>query len=122
MEPYEDADVATALVVIVAALPMRSTLSSLLAVGLIAIFVVLSVLVWTRFGQARPVSKCVVLSLLAHLLLLIYAYSTHIMYGPPGRLMGRVVKVRLRDAKDNEEAAPPNASDEATAEPGTGKQ
>src|SRR5262245_49845082 len=70
------------------------------------LFVLLAVLVWTRFGQARPVSKCVVLSLLAHLLLVIYAYSTHILNGPPGSWTGRAVTVRLRDAADDMEAAP----------------
>ena len=83
----------------------------LLAGGLIAVFVLLAVLVWTRFGQARPISKCVVLSLLAHLLLLIYAYSTHVLYGPPGSFLGQTVRVRLRDAADDDEAAPAVAAD-----------
>lgn len=90
----------------------RST-SALLAAGLCGIFILLSVLVWTRFGQAKPVAKCVVLSLLAHVVLLIYAYSSHVLDGPPGRWTGQVVKVRLRDASDSREAAPHSGEAEA---------
>src|SRR5439155_8699427 len=81
-------------------------LAIILALGFLTLFVLVAVLVWTRFGQARPLSKCVILSLLAHLLLLIYAYSTHVLYGPPGRWTGQTVTVRLRDAADDVEAAP----------------
>src|SRR5256885_11635711 len=81
-------------------------LAIILALGFLTLFVLIAVLVWTRFGQARPLSKCVILSLLAHLLLLIYAYSTHILYGPPGHWTGQIVHVRLRDAADDVEAAP----------------
>src|SRR3989442_8160108 len=91
---------------LLAALTGVRPLSGILAVGLIALFALLTVLVWTRFGQARPISKCVVLSLLAHLLLLIYMYSSHVLYGPPGRWTGQTVTVRLRDATDDVEAAP----------------
>ena len=69
---------------LLAAITANRLSSGLLAAGLLALFALLTVLVWTRFGQARPISKCVVLSLLAHLLLLIYMYSSHVLYGPPG--------------------------------------
>jgi hypothetical protein len=95
---------------LVGALGATRPLAVVLALGLLTVFVLLVVLVWTRFGQARPVSKCVVLSLLAHLLLLIYAYSAQVLYGPPGRWTGQIVTVRLRDAADDEEAAPTKAS------------
>src|SRR5262245_3016608 len=91
---------------LLAAITANRPLSWLLAAGLIGVFVLLSMLVWTRFGQARPISKCVVLSLLAHLLLLIYMYSTHVLYGPPGRWTGQTVIMRIRDAADDVEAAP----------------
>jgi hypothetical protein len=84
----------------------RSLTSLSIAAGLVVLFILLVVLVWTRFGQARPISKCIGLSLLAHFLLLIYAYSTHILYGPPGSWTGQAVTVRLRDAADDIEAAP----------------
>src|SRR5438046_3870313 len=78
-------------------------LAIILALGFLTLFVLVAVLVWTRFGQARPLSKCVILSLLAHLLLLVYAYSTHILYGPPGKWTGQSVTIRLRDAADDRE-------------------
>src|SRR5262245_3697125 len=84
----------------------RTLTSVLIAAGLVVFFVLFAVLVWTRFGQARPISKCIALSLLAHVLLLIYAYGTHILYGPPGSWTGRAVTVRIRDAADDIEAAP----------------
>lgn len=96
---------ATCCCCLLAALTSRP-LAGVLAIGLITLFILLTVLVWTKFGQARPLSKCVVLSLLAHLLLLVYMYSTHVLYGPPGRWTGQIVTVRLRDANDDVEAAP----------------
>src|SRR5438067_7023311 len=91
---------------LLAAIAPSGTLSIVMAAGLLVLFILLATLIWTRWGQARPISKCVVLSLLAHLLLLIYAYSTHILYGPPGSWMGQTVTVRIHDAPDREEAAP----------------
>src|SRR6478672_2653640 len=91
---------------ILAAITAHRPLNLVLGIGLASIFVLLTVLVWTRWGQARPIAKCVVLSLLAHLLLLIYGYSTHILAGPPGKWNGSAVTVRLRDAADPFEAAP----------------
>jgi hypothetical protein len=91
---------------LLAAITANRPMSWLLAAGLIGLFVLLSILVWTKFGQARPIAKCVVLSLLAHLLLLIYMYSTHVLYGPPGRWTGQTVIMRIRDAADDVEAAP----------------
>src|SRR5262245_43147413 len=97
----------------------RSVTSILIAIGLVVLFVLFAVLVWTRFGQARPVAKCVVLSLLAHLLLLVYAYSTHVLYGPPGSWTGRAVTMRIRDAADDVEAAPSvSASPKPWQQPG----
>jgi hypothetical protein len=81
------------------------TIAILMAVGLIALFALLATMIWTRFGQAQPLSKCIALSLLAHFLFLIYAYSTQILFGPPGSWTGQTVTVRLRDAEDYKEAA-----------------
>lgn len=97
----------------IAALTASRPLAVGVAIGLFVVFLLLAALIWTRFGQARPVSKCVVLSLLAHLLLVLYAYSTHVLYGPPGRLTGRAVTIRLRDAVDWNEAATVAAPDPA---------
>jgi hypothetical protein len=81
-------------------------LAIVLALGFISLFIALVVLVWTRWGQARPIAKCAGLSLAAHLLLLIYAYSTRVLFDQPGTWLGQTVKVHLVDAQDNVEAAP----------------
>jgi len=81
------------------------TIAIVMALGTVGVFAMLATLAWTRLGQAKPVSKCVVLSLLAHALFLIYAYSTQILFGPPGKWTGQAVTVRLRDAADYQETA-----------------
>src|SRR5207253_5127867 len=95
LPPRRAANMELSCVLPLAAMAPNRTLSIVMAVGLFVLFVLLASLVWTRWGQARPISKCVALSLLAHLLLLIYAYSTHILYGPPGSWMGQTVTVRI---------------------------
>ena len=50
--------------------------SGLLAVGLLT-------LALTRWGQAKPIWKCVVLSVMAHILLMAYAYSTQLIWQVP---------------------------------------
>ncbi len=49
--------------------------------GLVLITVALLLLIRTRWGQ-QPLSKCVVLSLLAHLLLGVYMSTVSIVSGP----------------------------------------
>ena len=61
-------------------------LMGLLWLGLAAFTVALVVLIWTRWGQYRPLRKCLVLSLLAHLLLAGYATTVQIVaMAPHGR-------------------------------------
>ncbi len=45
-----------------------------LAVGVLLVMATLFVLMRTQWGQSRPLSKCVVLSIFAHMLLMSYAY------------------------------------------------
>ena len=52
------------------------TLLIILWCGLGVLSLALIILMMTRWGQAKPMSKCVVLSVLAHLLLAGYAYTT----------------------------------------------
>jgi hypothetical protein len=82
------------------------SLAIVLAIGFVGLFIALVVMVWTRWGQARPIAKCAGLSFAAHALLLIYAYSTQVLFDKPGSLFGQTVKVYVPDAHDNEEAAP----------------
>ncbi|MGA2032934.1 MAG: squalene--hopene cyclase [Thermoguttaceae bacterium] len=55
----------------------------LLWLGLFAFTVSLVVLIWTRWGLYRPLRKCLLLSLVAHLLLAGYATTVRIVTGVP---------------------------------------
>ena len=48
-------------------------------VGLVMLTVTLLLLIRTRWGQSQPLGKCVVLSLLAHMLLAIYISTVNIV-------------------------------------------
>src|SRR5215813_4289501 len=48
-------------------------------IGLAFLIVALIVMIRTSWGQSHPLRKCAALSLLAHLLLLCYATSIHIV-------------------------------------------
>src|SRR5262245_46700655 len=68
-------------------------------VGLVLLTVALLVLIRTRWGQ-QPLSKCVVLSLLAHVLVGIYMTTVNIVSGPGdglGNGAGSGVDVTLVD-------------------------
>lgn len=51
--------------------------------GLVALTIALGVLAWTRWGQSKPLQKCFVLSLLAHLLIATYATSVKFVTSSP---------------------------------------
>ena len=55
----------------------------MLTVGIIVLTIALFVLMRTRWGQAKPVSKCIALSILAHVLLIGYAWSTKLIFNVP---------------------------------------
>jgi len=55
--------------------------------GVVVLVVALMLIKRTRWGQSKPLSKCVALSVFAHLLLFLYAHGTRLMYygpQPPG--------------------------------------
>ena len=70
-------------------------LSTLLWLGLAIFTVALLVLTRTRWGQAKPISKCVVLSVFAHILLAIYAYGTSLFPTPPAIPDDTVFKLKI---------------------------
>ena len=91
--------------------PARA-LAMILAVGLGVITIGLAILVWTRWGQARPLTKCAGLSLVAHLLLLCYCYGTRVFFEAPGRATADgTINVRIEDVTDEEEAGPESTAD-----------
>jgi outer membrane biosynthesis protein TonB len=85
-------------------------LAIVLLVGMTILTVALGFLAWTRWGQGRPVAKCALLSLFAHVLLLCYCWGTRILFDTPGRLLGDgEFHVRIVDSAD-EEMAPETKS------------
>lgn len=80
------------------------TLAIVLWSGFALLSAALFVLMRTRWGQAKPISKCIVLSVFAHLLLTGVAYTTQLFTKP----VVRESKFRLKvlRATDVDEAAP----------------
>lgn len=78
----------------------------LIGCGLLA--VALLILTLTRWGQVRPIWKCVVLSVVAHLLLIGYMYGTHLISRAPMVQLAETVTMRVVDAAPElEEIKPP---------------
>ena len=59
------------------------TLAIILWIGLAILTVALLILMRTRWGQAQALSKCVVLSVFAHILFFAYAYGTRLIFDAP---------------------------------------
>ena len=55
-------------------------------IGLAFLIITLIVMICTSWGQSQPLRKCAALSLLAHLLLAVYATSVEIVTATNGRL------------------------------------
>lgn len=87
---------------------MPSLPALITSAGLLALLVSLIVLVGTRWGQSQPMSKCIGLSLVAHLLLAIYAFCTHVLFYNPAATQGyqQFVNVRLEDASGTDDEIP----------------
>ena len=82
----------------------------LLWAGLAALSITLLVLTRTRWGQSRPLRKCLLLSLLAHLLLAGYATTVQICSvgsEPEDESVMRVALTDARPAPNDPSAAPP---------------
>src|SRR3990167_4347556 len=69
------------------------TLAIILWIGLAIITIALLILMRTRWGQAQPLSKCVVLSVFAHLLFFAYAYGTRLILDAPVTQQDHVIKL-----------------------------
>lgn len=59
------------------------SLQLFLLLGSLLLAVSLLLLTLTRLGHARPITKCIVLSIIAHVLLLGYAYGTKLIFQAP---------------------------------------
>jgi outer membrane biosynthesis protein TonB len=93
-------------------------LQVVLLVGVALLTIALGIMTWTRWGQGRPITKCAILSLFAHVLLFCFCWGTRIFFDTPGRILGDgEFHVRIVDSAD-EEMAPDSdsTSDELPAE------
>ncbi|MBI2827054.1 MAG: hypothetical protein HYX69_20465 [Planctomycetia bacterium] len=61
--------------------------------GCAALTVALVILMRTRWGQQKPLRKCIVLSLIAHLLFVVYAMTVHVVMAQPGLGYGPTIRV-----------------------------
>jgi hypothetical protein len=71
-----------------------------LLMGLSLLAIALVVLMLTRWGQVRPLSKCIVLSVFAHILLMVYAYGLCLFHDAPGDPVDEVIQVTLLSPDD----------------------
>ena len=82
-------------------------------VGLVVLTVSLLLLMRTRWGQSQPLGKCVVLSLLAHLLLAIYLTTFHIVTHSSDSPTGKGVQVALASGGEPDSDGPDDESNKA---------
>ena len=71
------------------------SLTLFLLIGSAILVIGLLILTATRWGHARPITKCVILSVIAHILLLGYAYGTRMMFNHPVAKKQEAVNVNL---------------------------
>ncbi|MBI2481048.1 MAG: hypothetical protein HYV60_21160, partial [Planctomycetia bacterium] len=82
------------------------TLAIILWIGLAIITVALLVLMRTRWGQAQPLSKCVVLSVFAHILFIAYAYGTRLIFDAPAPQHDEVIRLAFVSQDTNTVSTP----------------
>ena len=80
-------------------------------VGLVLLTVALLLLVRTRWGQSQPLGKCIVLSLVAHLLLAIYISTVNIVTSSVGTPEATGIQVALVDSTQEDGQAVEPATD-----------
>ena len=71
------------------------SLQLFLLLGSFILVISLLLLTMTRLGHARPITKCVVLSVIAHVLLLGYAYGTKLIFHVPVVQKDKPISVNL---------------------------
>lgn len=71
-----------------------------LVAGLGLLALMLLALMLTRWGQAKPLSKCIALSMLAHILLMAYAYGVRLFDDVPAKPREELITVTLISSDD----------------------
>src|SRR5215213_7213529 len=69
--------------------------------GSLVLSIALVVLMWTRWGQSRPLQKCAALSLLVHLMLAFLTMTVRIVVGDGGGGGGGGVPIRVRIVQEH---------------------
>ena len=69
------------------------TLGIAVWIGLAVLSIALLILMRTRWGQVKPLSKCIVLSVFAHFLLFMYAYGTRLFVPTPAGRSDEVIQL-----------------------------
>ena len=86
-----------------------SLVVAMLWAGLLVLTVAILILSRTRWGQARPLRKCLVLSVLAHLLLAGYATTVRIVQNHPFTPPVPIVRVLIAEAESSQEPSAPRS-------------
>ena len=82
--------------------------------GLGILTVALLVLTRTRWGQAKPISKCVALSVFAHVWLMGYAYGTNLFVdSPPAANRANDTKIKVVSTVETEQSQPNDRLDKS---------
>jgi hypothetical protein len=82
-------------------------LGIVLWVGLAALSLALLILMRTHWGQAQPLSKCIVLSVFAHLLLMLYASGTRLLVDQATQTGDPPIQLAFIRSDEPAEPAPP---------------
>ena len=83
----------------------NTTLQWILLIGCGLLAIALLVLTLTRWGHARPIWKCVVLSVVAHLLLIGYMYGTQLISRAPMLQRTEVLSMNIGEPEPEPEIA-----------------
>ncbi|MFP6751388.1 MAG: hypothetical protein VB855_06915 [Pirellulaceae bacterium] len=101
---------------------LSPTVGAIVWVGMVILTIALVVLSWTRLGQAKPLTKCLVLSVFAHLLLMIYAYGTRMLapegpIGPEQEFQVTLVMEHELPVTEQQSEVEPSAEEESPSDP-----
>ncbi|MCH2182357.1 MAG: terpene cyclase/mutase family protein [Mariniblastus sp.] len=94
------------------------SLQLFLVVGFAVVAFTVMILAMTRWGQTRPIMKCVILSVAAHILLFGYFYGTNLIFQYPAIEAGDSVAVSLIGYETEAEEEPdPQQEERSNPEP-----
>jgi hypothetical protein len=78
--------------------PNASAIALMIGLGLLAVSLLL--LTFTRWGQAKPLSKCLALSVFAHILLMAYAYGINLFTDDVPAQREEVIQLTVVDTEE----------------------